>query len=82
VGDQNLEALVGCGAAGAIAGAFGAPLGGAFYGYELIIGSYSVAGLAPVGMASLLGYLTAQAFSPIGSALKPGWCRTWPCMTW
>ena len=35
--------LVGCGAAGAIAGAFGAPLAGAFYAFELIIGSYSVA---------------------------------------
>jgi len=33
---------VGCGAAGAIAGAFGAPLGGAFYGFELVIASYSV----------------------------------------
>ena len=59
----DLRVLVGCGAAGAIAGAFGAPLGGAFYGFELIIGSYSIAGLAPVGMASLLGYLTAQAFT-------------------
>ena len=60
---SDMRVLVGCGAAGAIAGAFGAPLGGAFYGFELIIGSYSIAGLAPVGMASLLGYLTAQVFS-------------------
>ena len=55
---SDMRILVGCGAAGAIAGAFGAPLGGAFYGFELIIGSYSVASLAPVGMAALLGYLT------------------------
>ena len=61
---HDMRVLVGCGAAGAIAGAFGAPLGGAFYGFELIIGSYAVASLAPVGMAALLGYLTAQAFSP------------------
>lgn len=60
---SDMRVLVGCGAAGAIAGAFGAPLGGAFYGFELIIGSYSIAGLAPVGLASLLGYLTAQIFS-------------------
>ena len=60
---SDLRVLVGCGAAGAIAGAFGAPLGGAFYGFELIIGSYSIASLAPVGMASLLGYLTAQVFT-------------------
>jgi chloride channel protein, CIC family len=61
---SDMRVLVGCGAAGAIAGAFGAPLGGAFYGFELIIGSYSIASLAPVGMAALLGYLTAQMFTP------------------
>lgn len=60
---SDIRVLVGCGAAGAIAGAFGAPLGGAFYGFELIIGSYAAASLAPVGIASLLGYLTAHAFT-------------------
>ncbi len=62
---SDMRILVGCGAAAAIAGAFGAPLGGAFYGFELIIGSYSIASLAPVGMASLVGYLTTQAFAPL-----------------
>jgi len=62
---SDMRVLVGCGAAAAIAGAFGAPLGGAFYGFELIIGSYSIASLAPVGIASLFGYLTAQAFAPL-----------------
>lgn len=61
---SDMRVLVGCGAAAAIAGAFGAPLGGAFYGFELIIGSYSIASLAPVGMASLVGYLTARVFTP------------------
>lgn len=68
----DMRVLVGCGAAGAIAGAFGAPLGGAFYGFELIIGTYSVASLAPVGMASLLGYLTAQAFAPTRLGIDTG----------
>ena len=36
---SDLRILVGCGAAAGIAGAFGAPLAGAFYGFELIIGS-------------------------------------------
>ncbi|HVZ52022.1 MAG TPA: chloride channel protein [Pseudolabrys sp.] len=62
---SDMRILVGCGAAAAIAGAFGAPLAGAFYGFELIIGSYSIASLAPVGMASLIGYLTAQVFTPL-----------------
>jgi chloride channel protein, CIC family len=60
----DLRILVGCGAAGGIAGAFGAPLAGAFYGFELIIGGYSPNSLAPVAVASLLGYLVAQALAP------------------
>jgi CIC family chloride channel protein len=68
----DMRTLVGCGAAGAIAGAFGAPLGGAFYGFELIIGSYAVASLAPVGMAALIGYLTAQMFTPDRLGIETG----------
>ena len=61
---RDLRVLVGCGAAGAIAGAFGAPLGGAFYAFELVIGSYSVASLASVGLAALVGYIVANLFDP------------------
>jgi chloride channel protein, CIC family len=57
----DLRTLVGCGAAGAIAGAFGAPLAGAFYGFELIIGGYSPSSLAPVAVSALLGYVVAHA---------------------
>ena len=60
----DLRILVGCGAAAGIAGAFGAPLAGAFYGFELIIGSYSPSGLAPVGISALVGFLVAHALSP------------------
>jgi CIC family chloride channel protein len=60
----DLRILVGCGAAAGIAGAFGAPLAGAFYGFELIIGSYSPSGLAPVGISALIGYLVARSLAP------------------
>lgn len=60
----DLRILVGCGAAAGIAGAFGAPLAGAFYGFELIIGSYSPNSLAPVGISALIGFLVAHSFSP------------------
>jgi chloride channel protein, CIC family len=60
----DLRILVGCGAAAGIAGAFGAPLAGAFYGFELIIGSYAPSSLAPVGLSALIGFLVAHAFSP------------------
>jgi CIC family chloride channel protein len=60
----DLRILVGCGAAGVIAGAFGAPIAGAFYGFELIIGRYSPNSLAPVGISALIGFLVAQALAP------------------
>ena len=59
----DLRILVGCGAVGGIAGAFGAPLAGAFYGFELIIGGYSPNSLAPVAVAALIGYLVAHALA-------------------
>src|SRR5579862_7834798 len=52
---DDLRTLVGCGAAAAIAAAFNAPLAGAFYAFELIIGSYSIATLAPVTVPALAG---------------------------
>ena len=61
----DLRVLVGCGAAGGIAGAFGAPLAGAFYAFELIVGGYSPNSLAPVAIAALIGYLVAQGLAPI-----------------
>ncbi len=57
----DLRVLVGCGAAAAIGAAFDAPLTGAFYGFELIIGTYTVATLAPVVTASIVAVLVAQA---------------------
>jgi CIC family chloride channel protein len=57
---NDLRTLVGCGAAAAIAAAFNAPLAGAFYAFELVIGSYSPAVLAPVGVAALAGTFTAR----------------------
>jgi CIC family chloride channel protein len=57
---NDLRLMVGCGAAGAIAAAFGAPITGAFYAYELIFGVYSVASAAPILAASLSAALTAQ----------------------
>ena len=55
----DLRLLVGCGAAGAIASAFNAPLTGAFYAFELVIGTYSLATLAPV-VASAISAVMVQ----------------------
>jgi CIC family chloride channel protein len=60
---NDLRVLVGCGTAAAIGGAFNAPLCGAFYGIELIIGLYSIATLPFVVIAALAGTLTVQVFT-------------------
>lgn len=49
----DVRLLVGCGAAGAIGAAFDAPLAGAFYAFELIIGTYSFTALAPVALSAV-----------------------------
>lgn len=58
----DMRKLVGCGAAGAIAAAFGAPLTGAFYAFELIIGTYTISNLAPVMAASIAAVLVTTLF--------------------
>ena len=58
---SDLRILVGCGTAGAIAAAFGAPLTGAFYAFELVIGFYSVGTAAAVAGASVAAVLVAKA---------------------
>jgi chloride channel protein, CIC family len=57
---NDLRNLVGCGAAAAIAAAFNAPLCGAFYAFELIIGSYTLATLVPVVVAALMSVLVTR----------------------
>jgi chloride channel protein, CIC family len=69
---QDLRMLVGCGAGGAIAAAFGAPLTGAFYAFELIIGVYSLAIAAPVFAASLTATLTTKAIVGAPYVIKVG----------
>ncbi len=76
---NDVRILVGCGAAGAIAAAFAAPLTGAFYAFELVIGGYAVAALAPVVASALVGagvarLLVAQTTSlEIVSTMTPTW---------
>ncbi len=57
---QDLRTLVGCGAAGAIAAAFAAPLTGAFYAFELIVGAYSLANASPIIAAAVAGTLVVK----------------------
>lgn len=56
----DVRTMVGCGSAGAIAAAFGAPLAGAFYGFELVIGVYTIGNMAPVLASAVCASLVAQ----------------------
>ncbi|HML29220.1 MAG TPA: chloride channel protein, partial [Hyphomicrobium sp.] len=57
---HDVRMLVGAACAGGIAGAFAAPFAGAAYGFELIVGSYTVATLSPVVAAAVAGHLASR----------------------
>ena len=57
---NDLRLLVGAGAGAAIAGAFNAPLTGAFYAFEVVLGAYSLSGAAPIFAAAIAGTLTTR----------------------
>ncbi|MGK6320917.1 chloride channel protein [Sphingomonas sp. DT-204] len=58
---NDLRVLVGAGAGAAVGAAFGAPLTGAFYAFEIVIGAYTPAAIAPVAAAALAAVLTIRA---------------------
>jgi CIC family chloride channel protein len=60
---SDLRLLVGAGAAAAIGGSFGAPLTGAFYAFEIILGAYTIAGAGPIFTASIVGVLTTHVLN-------------------
>lgn len=65
---NDLRILVGAGAAAGIGAAFDAPLMGAFYGFEIVIGSYSIPAAAPVLAATLAAVMTARL---LGAHVEP-----------
>lgn len=66
----DMRILVGCGAAGAIAAAFDAPLTATFYAIELIIGTYTVMTLTPVIVAALTAKLVIDQIATKGLTIS------------
>ncbi|MBT2187980.1 chloride channel protein [Sphingobium nicotianae] len=58
---NDLRTLVGAGAGAAVGAAFGAPLTGAFYAFEIVIGNYTPAAVAPVMAAALSAAFVTRA---------------------
>jgi chloride channel protein, CIC family len=69
-GDMRL--LVACGAAGAISAAFSAPLAGAFFAFEVVLGAYTSAGLVPVIASSVASWLVARHLTRQSFLMVPG----------
>jgi CIC family chloride channel protein len=67
---HDLRTLVGAGAGAAIGAAFGAPLTGAFYAFEVVIGSYAPSMIAPVAAACLAAAATAETLGSGSYAIQ------------
>ncbi len=56
-----LRTLLGCGVASAVAASFNAPIAGALFANEVVIGHYALSAFAPVVIASVLGTVVSRA---------------------
>ena len=59
---ERVKVLVGAGAAAGISAAFNAPLAGAFFALEEILGAFSVGSFPPVVVASVLAAVVSHSF--------------------
>lgn len=57
----NLNVLVGCGAAAGISASFNAPIAGAMFALEIILGDFGVRTFSPIVLASVMGTVTSRA---------------------
>jgi len=62
VGERRLRTLVGCGAAAGIAGTFNAPLAGALFAVEIILGDFAVASFSPIVISSVAATVVSHHF--------------------
>lgn len=59
---QYTSLLLGCGAGAGIAATFNAPIAGAFFGLEIMLGTYVVGSIVPVLLASVTGVTVFNQF--------------------
>lgn len=56
----QIRALLGCGAAAAVASSFNAPLAGLLFAHEVILGRYRISDIGPIAVASVSGSLVTR----------------------
>ena len=62
IDEARLRTLVGCGAAAGIAGAFNAPVAGALFAVEIILGDFGVAQFSPIVISSVAATVVSRHF--------------------
>lgn len=78
--ENELKVLVGAGAAAGISAAFNAPIAGALFATEIILGNFAITSFAPIIVASVMGnlvFISIEGSKPIFSvpvySLNSGW---------
>jgi CIC family chloride channel protein len=62
IGERRLRTLVGCGAAAGIAGTFNAPVAGALFSVEIILGDFGVTQFSPIVISSVTATVVSRHF--------------------
>jgi CIC family chloride channel protein len=62
IDQRRLRTLVGCGAAAGIAGTFNAPVAGALFAVEIILGDFGVAQFSPIVISSVAATVVSQHY--------------------
>lgn len=57
-----MRTLLGCGVASAVAASFNAPIAGALFASEVVLGHYALSAFAPIVIASVAGTVVSQAY--------------------
>lgn len=59
---EQRRTLVGCGAAAGIAATFNAPIAGAFFALEVILGNFAISAFSPIVLASVVATVVSRAY--------------------